>query len=57
MSFYGSLKKLTLQAPAFESYLYNVLIYAVYGLVLVCYYANEIKFKPSNRHPVLYVNV
>ena len=30
-----------------ESYLYNVLIYAVYSFVLVCYYANEIKFKPN----------
>ena len=29
-----------------ESYLYNVLIYAVYGFVLVYCYANEIKFKP-----------
>ena len=31
-----------------ESYLYNVLKYAVYGFVFVCYYANEIKFKPNN---------
>ena len=33
-----------------ESFLYNVLIYAVYGFVFVCYYANEIKFKPSYFH-------
>lgn len=29
-----------------ESYLYIEFIYAVYYFAFVCYYANEIKFKP-----------
>ena len=36
-----------------ESYLYNVLIiYAVHGIVLVCYYANEIKFKLKTANEI-----
>lgn len=31
-----------------DSSLHNVLIYAVYGFVFVCYYASEIKFEPND---------